>query len=352
MIRNKHRFKLLVLSTSLLAGAQQASAFSSMTDTIVEYCNSNGYDLLQSYQDDSCKACHSDNDAKSAYSAGDYEFFCPPPVTPTCTDSDEDGFYAEGESCGTAADFNDGDASAYPGATEICTDGVDNDGNGLTDAADPNAVDCPVECTDMDGDGYSIDGGSCGAIDCNDSDPAINPGATEICSDNVDNNCNGLTDTADVNAVDCPVDCTDVDGDGYSIEGGSCGAVDCDDNNFDVNPGALEVCDDGVDNNCNALVDSADGVCQSENDDESDEDDKPWWREHPRHKHDHDRNCENREDRNSDNDESRDDDESEDDESKDEDESDDDESKDDEYSSDDDRNRWNSWRPRRDRHDD
>lgn len=57
------------------------------------------------------------------------------------------------------------------------------------------------------------------------------------------------------------VSCTDGDGDGYAVEGGACGPVDCDDGNADVNPGASEgpagdpTCSDTLDNDCDGLVD-------------------------------------------------------------------------------------------------
>ena len=71
----------------------------------------------------------------------------------------------------------------------------------------------------------------------------------------------------------CPTDasctanttCTDADGDGYAIEGGSCGPIDCDDNNANINPGATEICTDNIDNNCNGKVDAADAACRTAN---------------------------------------------------------------------------------------
>ncbi len=57
-----------------------------------------------------------------------------------------------------------------------------------------------LTCTDTDTDTYYLEGLSCGtAADCNDTNPAVNPGATEsdftsTCDDGFDNNCNGECD--------------------------------------------------------------------------------------------------------------------------------------------------------------
>ena len=61
----------------------------------------------------------------------------------------------------------------------------------------------PIVCTDNDGDGYAVEGGYCGPIDCDDNDPNIYPGAPEVCNGK-DNNCNGIIDGIDVEGDICP----------------------------------------------------------------------------------------------------------------------------------------------------
>lgn len=174
----------------------------------------------------------------------------------TCTDSDGDTLAVEGGACGLA-DCDDTDPGVNPGAAEECTNGIDDNCDGLIDSED---LACLV-CTDSDGDGYSVDGDACGLVDCDDINPGINPGAIEACSNGIDDNCDGLIDSEDPACLIC----TDLDGDGYSLDGGDCGLIDCDDTDPAVNPGAAEVCDNGKDDDCDGLADTNDPFCSASN---------------------------------------------------------------------------------------
>jgi len=124
----------------------------------------------------------------------------------------------------------------------------------------------PGSCTDGDGDTYNVDGGACGAVDCDDSDASVNPGAIEVCDDGKDNDCDDLLDCEDSDCTDDPacLGCTDADVDSYSVDGGGCGAIDCDDGDASINPGAAEVCTDGIDNDCDQNVDCDDPNCDGD----------------------------------------------------------------------------------------
>ena len=115
------------------------------------------------------------------------------------------------------------------------------------------------ECDDQDGDGFrGIDN------DCDDTNPAVHPDATEIC-DGIDNNCNErMDDQEGIFLSNMTIAYLDTDGDGYGgqIEQYFCvipadysmTSDDCDDTLSSVSPGASEICD-GLDNDCNQLID-------------------------------------------------------------------------------------------------
>jgi hypothetical protein len=182
------------------------------------------------------------------------------------------GYVANSDDC------DDTNAAVNPGATEVC-DGIDNNCDGNID----EGLTFVTYYADADGDGYgnaavttsTCDGAPIGYVtndtDCNDDNFGIYPGATEIC-DNLDNDCDGLTDES--GAAGEITFYADADGDGYgdaAVTVLACSAplgfvsnsTDCNEGDVSINPAATEICD-GIDNNCDGNIDEGLGLTVSE----------------------------------------------------------------------------------------
>ena len=178
-------------------------------------------------------------------------------------------------------DCDDTDAAINPATIEVC-DGIDNNCDNKKDDDDElvDLADAQTFYLDIDGDGYGDgtsfvractqpDGYVSNATDCDDNNEIIYPDNPESCDD-FDNDCDGEVDEGVLNAY-----YLDSDGDGYGDQNQlvlaclqpetyTTNGDDCNDADSTINPLAEEVCD-GVDNDCDALIDGQDNVLDPDN---------------------------------------------------------------------------------------
>ncbi len=210
-------------------------------------------------------------------------------------DSDGDGYGdadTTTQSCDLASgwidnalDCDDSSADVSPAGQEVCEAvGIDEDCDGLINDDDGSMADPNTFYADDDSDGYgdaSNDAEACEApsgyvadsTDCDDTDGAVNPGASEVCDEaGVDEDCDGLANDDDLGAGGASAWYADADGDGYGDPAVSTAACDsdgsfvadssdCDDTDSAVNPGAAEICDDAdTDEDCSGAADDDDAT--------------------------------------------------------------------------------------------
>jgi len=176
-------------------------------------------------------------------------------------DSDGDGFgdaTVEQMACAVPAGFVADSSDCDDGRADVNPEAVEDD---CTDPVDYNC-DGSVGYADIDGDGTPA------CNDCDDTNPAANPFAAEICNDGIDDDCDGEIDEA--GAVGEQMWFADADGDLHGDPAMSMVAcdqpagyvenpTDCDDESASANPSGIEICD-GLDNDCDGLVDGPDPV--------------------------------------------------------------------------------------------
>ena len=185
--------------------------------------------------------------------------------TASLADSDGDGFDDTVEEALGSDPSNGSKTPEHQSLPLTCGDGVDNDGDGQTDL---NDSDCSL---DSDEDGVddlteiSLLSKPYTATGSNSTPEDISVAGS--CSDGVDNDGDGATDTGTPPFIPTDDGCLDDDGDGHSDAreaafGSKKSAAASRPENLNVRPTSIHVCSDGLDNDGDGVSDMEDPSCR------------------------------------------------------------------------------------------
>ena len=159
-----------------------------------------------------------------------------------------------GEDVGT--DIDAGQPETTPTTESNCSDGNDDDNDGLVDCADDDCAE-DVSCIEVCDD--EIDNDDDGDVDCEDDDCFGEEVCIEVCDDEIDNDADGRTDCEDFDCAEEPR-CAEVCDDG--LDNNFNGLTDCAEPSCAVTPGCPEtLCADGIDNNNDGNIDCEEASC-------------------------------------------------------------------------------------------
>lgn len=234
-------------------------------------CRASGDEVCGDGVDNDCDG-HVDGDATETCNGRDDD----------CDGATDEGFELQTSpvncgACGRTCDAATEQCTAgqcVPRPETDCANGLDDDGNGLTDCAEPgcNLLSCGSQCQCVGlrktellcVDGLDTDGD--GAIDCADSDcdtKSCGTGCSCVGGARRETDCADQLD----NDLDGGADCADPACDAQVCRAGTserCAGLSCQCNGGSVVTEAADLCRDGLDNDCDLSTDCAQPACDQQ----------------------------------------------------------------------------------------
>ena len=279
-------FQCLASGKGVTCGSEDPSSIEELCNGVDDDCDAQIDEGFSDLDQDGEVDCLDDDDDGDG--VNDDVDNCPLTSNPDQEDANENGTgdLCDGDQDGdgdpNATDCDSTDPEAYHGATEVC-DSKDNDCDGKVDES--GAAGCVLYFADSDSDGFGLTAEFACLCDsdalfkatlpgdCNDDDPGVLPSAQELCN-LVDDDCDGAVDEAFATlGLECDGPDTDECENGVIVCNNDADGVTC---SLEDPAGISESCN-GLDDDCDALVDEdfgdndKDGTADCIDDDDDDD---------------------------------------------------------------------------------